>query len=333
MDEKKTLDNSTPEDNFEDNFEEYSDFEKTTDELAEKEIINPKEIIKDEFVVKKSKKGIVLTVIVIIILFLVTLFTFNATTVEKQSYTIGDVFIENLNQKKELSEDESTAKYNGLGYLNVSGKTIGDICKEKSMEVSDFLEKYGLPEDMTKDTYYDVAVYMMPVLVRAEIEKTDFKTMKEKFNIPDSIEIDITSDKLTDKIKSLLFGPQYVKQKIEVTEYIPWGLIYDELKLEDIYDGDFEKLKSEYNFGNNITLHTKMKEVRPVMEKVQIQERKKKESSEEIEDKDSSKYREEITGENTGENSLEENVENQETSENTEIPQTEDVVTEPEVVE
>lgn len=343
MDDNKTLDNNKPEETndfsvpqFEDNFEEYSNFEKVTDELTEKKIINPKEIIKDEFVEKKSKKGFVLAIVVIVIFALITILSLSAAPFGKTSYTIGDICLENLSEEKDLTEAERTEKYNNLGYLNVSGKTLGDICKEENIEVNDFLEKYGLPKDMTKDTYYDVAVYMMPVIVRAEIEKTDFETMKEKFNIPDSIGIDITSDKLWDKLKSLFFGPQYVRERIEVTEYIPWGLIYDELKLEDIYDGDFEKLKYEYNFGNDITIHTKMKEVRPIMEKVQIQERKKKENPEENTDKDSSEYREEITGEVTEENSSEENVEAQDNlesnEENAEIPQ-EDVEIAPEVTE
>ena len=331
MDDKKISDNNKSEEKFsnkefEDNFEEYNDFEKVTDELAEKEIINPKEIIKDEFVVKKSKKGIIMAVIVIMALSAVTFFSFNAVPFEKKSYTIGDVYLENLNGVKELSYQERTEKYNNLGYLNVSGETIEDVSKENGIDVDTFIEKYGLPSDMTGDTYYDVAVYMMPVAIRAEIEKTDFETLKKKFNMPDFIGIDITSHKLSDRLKSLFFGPQSVRERIEVTEYIPWGLIYDELKLEDIYDGDFENLKAEYNFGNNITIHTKMKEVRPVMEKVQIQERKKKESSEEEPQKDSSEYREKMTGEV--------NVENQEESEeNTEIPAEDGVTAEPEVTE
>lgn len=253
---------------FGENFEEYSNFE-------DKEIVN-EAIIKDEHIVKKSKKGIVVTIVLIIILAASAFVIFSCFHSDNNINTIGDVYLENIKKDKKIRDkSENTEIYNNLGYENVTGKTIGAWCGENNISFDEFVEDYGLPENITEDTYYDVAVYMMPVAIKAAIDGTDYATIKEKFEIPDEISIIVTSNSLADKIKALFVGEQYKVMKIEVTEHTPWGLIYDDLPIKNCIDENFEIFKFEYSMGDNITPETKMREVRRIMEKVQLEEKNK----------------------------------------------------------
>jgi len=279
MDEKKTdnISKDFSDVTFEDNSEEYRDFKK-----EKKKKIKNEDIIRDEHIVKKSKKGFVITILVIILLAVSTFMIYRYITADNKTYTLADVYIENQEKDKEVrTEEENTAINNNLGYLNVSGLTVGEWCEENDMTFEKFIEDFCLPENITKDTYYDVAYYMMPVAVIAKSENTDFNTLKDRYKIPDVIEVQILSDDTYSKIKAIFSGPQYKKARIEVNENTPWGIIYDELLVENCIEDSFEVFKGEYGFGDEITPQTKMKEVRPAMEKVKMENKDKKEQIEE----------------------------------------------------
>ena len=261
---------------FEDNSEEYRDFR-----AEKKKKVKSEDIIKDEHIVRKSKKGLIITILVIVLLIISTFMMYKHFTADNRTYTLADIYIENHeNDKNVRSEEENTGINNNLGYLNVSGLTVAGWCKENDMSFEKFIKDFCLPANITKDTYYDVAYYMMPVAVIAKSENTDFNTLKERYKIPDVIEVQVLDDDTYSKIKAVFSGPQYKKARIEVNENTPWGIIYDELLIENCIEDSFEVFKAEYGFGNEITPQTKMKEVRPAMEKVKLENKGKKEKAE-----------------------------------------------------
>ena len=43
-------------------------------------------------------------------------------------------------------------KYNRLGYVDVSGRTVAQVAEEQGMDVDEFLEQFDLPSDMPGNT-------------------------------------------------------------------------------------------------------------------------------------------------------------------------------------
>lgn len=164
-------------------------------------------------------------------------------------------------------------KYNKMGYADISGATLGEMCEQMGMSVEDFKEKYELPEDMPEDTYFNAAYNMMPTKIIAAMNMTDFATLKEEFKLP---EMTTPSEPkgFFAKIKSL-----FVKEKpVEITEDTPWGVVQDEITLEvAVGEDNMDEFREVYGFGDEVTLETKWKEVRPAIEKMAIEERKKAE--------------------------------------------------------
>jgi len=128
----------------------------------------------------------------------------------------------------------STNRYNNMGYVDISGLTIQDMADNQKISLSDFLSKYGLPENMPADTTESAAYYTIPVKIMAQMYGMDYETMKETLNFPDY-----------------------------VTEDTPWGDAEGEVTLE-YYIGieNIQDFKDVYFFGDEITADTKWKEVR-----------------------------------------------------------------------
>lgn len=137
--------------------------------------------------------------------------------------------------------------YNHKGYLNTTGYTIGDIAKGSGKNFFMFKREYGLPLFMGKDTYANAAKYMIRAGKIAEINGTDFETLKNAYGFGDKI-----------------------------TKRTPWGKALDSLKLSDYlkiemseYEGDagLETFKKEYELGDEVTGDTLWGDVRPIIEK------------------------------------------------------------------
>lgn len=149
-------------------------------------------------------------------------------------------------------------KYNKLGYVNVSGRTVQDIADEAGIELKDFLSEYGLPEDMPGDTTEIAAIYSMPakMYLQTMIGIDDFEALKTELNIPDETTPN-TPKTFMDKIKSV-----FVKDKIQpIDENTPWYIVEGELTINDYSGGAVEEFKEFYGLGDEVTGETKMKEI------------------------------------------------------------------------
>ena len=83
-------------------------------------------------------------------------------------------------------------KYNNLGYINVSGQTVQDVLDVQNMELSEFLEMYGLPEDMPATTYIESAQYLMTMDKFAEIVGLSLDEVKTTLKMPEHVTGDFT---------------------------------------------------------------------------------------------------------------------------------------------
>ncbi len=137
-----------------------------------------------------------------------------------------------------------TNKYNKMGYVDISGLTVQDIIDQQGMKLEDFLAMYGLPADMPADTTEAAAFYNIPMAKMAEMNGTDFATIKEALKFPET-----------------------------VTEDTPWGEAEGELRLADYIGDNLDRFKEQYGLGDEVTGETLWKEVRTVVDTAQKEAR------------------------------------------------------------
>ena len=137
-------------------------------------------------------------------------------------------------------------KYNKMGYVDISGKTVQDIADAQGMTLAEFLESYKLPADMPGDTIEAAAYYMIPTGMIAEMNGLDFATLK-----------------------SMLKLPEYV------TEDMPWGEAEGGITLADYIGGadKVEDFKAQYGLGDDVTADTLWKEIRNAVDTVTKEQR------------------------------------------------------------
>ncbi|MBE7015363.1 MAG: hypothetical protein E7417_00860 [Ruminococcaceae bacterium] len=131
--------------------------------------------------------------------------------------------------------------YNRMGYVDISGKTVQDLADQMGVDVPTFLAQYELPEDMPANTTESAAYYNIPVKVMAQMFGMDYATMKETLKFPET-----------------------------VTEDTPWGEAEGEVTIQ-YYVGEenLATFKEQYGLGDDITLETKWKEVRNIVDQAQ----------------------------------------------------------------
>lgn len=142
-----------------------------------------------------------------------------------------------------------TNKYNKMGYINISGKSLSDLADTAGIGLDEFKAQYELPEDMTGDTDEAAAFYNMPARKIAEMYGMDFEMIKESLQLPDT-----------------------------VNENTPWGEAEGEALLKYYVGEDsIDSFKEEYGFGDEVTGDTKWKDVRNTVDKAMLEDRKKQE--------------------------------------------------------
>lgn len=157
-------------------------------------------------------------------------------------------------------------KYNHLGFMDISGSTIGEVCEQSGYDYEQFLADYELPSDLPKSTNMNATYSMLPIKTYAAMYYTDFATIKEGFEIPDTIPA--TPITIWEKIKAI-----FVKSEVEVTEDTPWGFALNNIKLGNVYGSNFEEAKEYYGFGDDVTTDTLYGEVRKIIETKDMEER------------------------------------------------------------
>lgn len=144
---------------------------------------------------------------------------------------------------------EWTNKYN-RGYVDTTGRTVAEVAEQIGMTYEEFLEEYGLPKDMPKNTYEAVAFYTMPAKKAAEVYGISFDQIKQMLGLPDD----------TDENK-------------------PWGEVEGEVKLGTYLGGaDYvDTFKEQYGLGDEVTADTLWKEVRPIVDAKTKEQREEQE--------------------------------------------------------
>ena len=194
-------------DTVEETAEAVEDSAEETAEAATEEVIDEAVEFTEE--VKKSKTGLVVGIIVAVLVVIIAI--------------LAVLFGKNLFNK-----------YNRMGYIDVSGKTIAEIADQSGYELADFLSEYGLPADMPGNTSESAAYYMIPVKNIAQMYGMDFAQMKEYFGLGD-----------------------------EITEDTPWGEAEGEVTVgKYVGEENIDQFKEQYGFGDEVTAETKWKEIR-----------------------------------------------------------------------
>ena len=74
-------------------------------------------------------------------------------------------------------------------------------------------------------------------------------------------------------IKELMKIPETTEDGEEITEDTPWGVVEGEITVGDYTQGNLDSLKEQYELGDDITLETKWKHVRPIIDEQARQDR------------------------------------------------------------
>lgn len=129
-------------------------------------------------------------------------------------------------------------KYNRMGYVDISGQTIGDLAEQQGITLEEFLDMYSLPKDMTADTTEAAAYYNIPVGRIAQMYGMDFETLKTTLNLG-----------------------------AEVVAETPWGVAEGEVTLGDYVGAEnVDAFKAQYALGEDVTAETKWKEIRNIVD-------------------------------------------------------------------
>lgn len=137
-------------------------------------------------------------------------------------------------------------------YIDVTGRTVQEVAEGAGMELSEFLEMYGLPADMPANTYESAAYYSIPAGTIAKMNMMDFATMKQVLSLPD-----------------------------EVTEDMTWGEVEDSLTVgQQVGEDGVEEFKAEYGLGDDVTADTKWGDIRKQVDKVSRKQRIESEKEE-----------------------------------------------------
>ena len=185
---------------------------------------------------------------------------------EHASEALLDFYLECLEAEKngetvEIMVD-GVNRYNTLGFSNVSGMTIADEAEEARMTMEEYRETFKIPENMPDDTFMEVAYNLQPVKDVAVSYEMTYEDLKKMYSFPEYI-------------------VRKSGEKIPVTEDLPWGVVCDELTIENL-KMDLEALRKAYGFGEEVTLKTKWKEIRPDIEKKQAEKRNENKQKAEV---------------------------------------------------
>ena len=143
-------------------------------------------------------------------------------------------------------------------YLDIDGRTAADIADSMGMEYEEFLEYYGLPKDLPKDTNANATEYTIPVGKYVELTGSDFAYVKELLGWDDSITEDMTWGEAIDQTKLTYYVGEdqlesfkaYYELDDSITGENTWGDIRHqyELKMRQSYE---EQKAAEESEGEN----------------------------------------------------------------------------------
>lgn len=241
MDENKNLENLEAEETVEEVIEETTEVAEETIEAAEEAIETAEEATEEaietcecgechcepETIKKSSKVGAIVAVIVAAVVVAAAVITSNM----------------------------DFNKYNKMGYVNVSGTTVGEQIAYANMTLEDFLTQGGLPEDMTEDTYWDAAIALMPMENFSKLMfNADFEAVKTGLGLPDAVTPETT---FGDAQGMMTVGELFNLDETGIADFI-----------------------AQYGLDETVTPETQWKDVREKVETVQLEQRLAEEAAE-----------------------------------------------------
>lgn len=143
--------------------------------------------------------------------------------------------------------------YNKLGYVNPSGRTIGELVSVMGYGTLDeFLAEFSLPADMPADTEESAAYYSIPV--KKIVEMYGYGSI--------------------DELRAVCgFGE-------DVTEDTTWGEAEGQIPLKNrVSEDNLEAFKQQYGLGDDVTLETKWGEIRNIVEQKELEMRLEQEKA------------------------------------------------------
>ena len=131
------------------------------------------------------------------------------------------------------------------GYVDVTGRTVAEVAKERGLTLNEYLDEYDLPADMPALVSETEANYTIPAYRMAEMYDMSFETLKQTFELPESVAEDTT-----------------------------WGEAIGETTL-GAYAGEnnVERFKKLYGLDDSVDANTKYKEIREQVDAVKKQQR------------------------------------------------------------
>jgi hypothetical protein len=139
-------------------------------------------------------------------------------------------------------------------YIDTTGRTAADVADEMGMEYKDFLENFGLPEDMPESTSENATFYNIPLSSYVEMVGVSFDQLKEIFGWDDTI-----------------------------TEETTVGDAFDATTVgKRVGEDQLEAFKAEYGLDDSVTADTLWGEIRNIVDmKLKEQTEAEKAASEE----------------------------------------------------
>lgn len=136
-------------------------------------------------------------------------------------------------------------------YIDVTGRTADDLAKDKGLSYEAFLKKYGLPDDMPRNTSERAVFYNIPVgkIVETNANFGSFDELKASMGWDDTITEETTMGDALDVTKlSYYVGEEQLerfKSLYELPDYVSGDTLYGEVR--DIVDA---KEKEFYEAGD-----------------------------------------------------------------------------------
>ena len=138
-------------------------------------------------------------------------------------------------------------------YVDVTGRTIGEVAEQSGIDYKEFLEMYKLPADMPENTTEASAYNTIPFGVI--IEMNQFVGMET-----------------VDDAKKVLELPDWV------TEDTPWGEAIGEAPLRAyVGEANLDRFKESYSLGDDVTGDTLYKDVKNKVDEIDKQKREESE--------------------------------------------------------
>ena len=131
------------------------------------------------------------------------------------------------------------------GYVDVTGRTVKEVCRDLGKSINEYIEEYQLPKNLPALTSETEAMYTVPISRMAKTYGMNLNEFLNSLNLPS----DTPSD-------------------------MPWGKALSQVTLGDyVGDGNVEKFKEMYNLHADVSSDTLYGEILNDVDKIKQSKR------------------------------------------------------------